>query len=68
MQLPEKRIHSGNAGRDALRTAWLAYCGVIYINKYITEKRNVKKKVGWGGDFSQRIEIRRLEIGGICGG
>jgi len=55
-------------GWDALRTAWLTYCGVIYKNKCITDRRIVKKKVRWGRDFSQRIEIRRLEIGGICGG
>jgi len=49
MHLPEKRIHSGNAGRDALRTVWLTYCEIIYKNKYVTHKKNVKKNVGEAG-------------------
>jgi len=30
--------------------------------------KKCQEKRGGGRDFSQRIEIRRLEIGGICGG
>jgi hypothetical protein len=53
---------------DTFGNVWLNCCGVIYNNNCSTVKKNVKEKVRWDGHFSQRIEIRRLEIGGVCGG